>query len=139
MRAHSLLSCLTLCDPMDCSLPGSSVHGILQARILEWVAMSSSKGSSQPWDGTQFTNSVDMDLNKLWEIVKDKEAWHSEICGYAKSQTQLSDCKTITWPNSSPTVVIHIVCPLDSKEVEMDKLENRLGPICGCIGLRRWH
>ena len=32
-------SCLTLCDPMDCSQPGSSVHGILQARILEWVAM----------------------------------------------------------------------------------------------------
>ena len=44
------LSCLTLCDPMDCSLPGSSVHGILQARILEWVAMPSSKGSSQPRD-----------------------------------------------------------------------------------------
>ena len=35
-------SCLTLCNPMDCSLPGSSVHGILQERILEWVAMSSS-------------------------------------------------------------------------------------------------
>ena len=33
-------SCLTLCDPMDCSSPGSSVHGILQARILEWVAIS---------------------------------------------------------------------------------------------------
>ena len=33
-------SCLTLCDPMDCSLPGSSVHGILQARVLEWVAIS---------------------------------------------------------------------------------------------------
>ena len=41
-------SCLTLCDPMDCSPPGSSVHGILQARILEWVAISSSRGSSQP-------------------------------------------------------------------------------------------
>ena len=37
-------SCLTLCNPMDCSLPGSSVHGILQARILEWVAMPSSRG-----------------------------------------------------------------------------------------------
>ena len=35
-------SCLTLCDAMDCSLPGSSVHGILQARILEWVVISSS-------------------------------------------------------------------------------------------------
>ena len=42
--------CLTLCDPMDCSLPGSFVHGILQARILEWVAISFSRGSSQPRD-----------------------------------------------------------------------------------------
>ena len=48
-----LLSCVWLCDPMDCSLPGSSVHGILQARILEWVAMPSSRGSSQPRDRTQ--------------------------------------------------------------------------------------
>ena len=42
--AKSLQSCLTLWDPMDCSLPGSSVLGILQARILEWVAMPSSRG-----------------------------------------------------------------------------------------------
>ena len=40
--------CLTLCDPMDCSLPGSSVHGILQARILEQVVIPFSRGSSQP-------------------------------------------------------------------------------------------
>ena len=39
-------SCLILCDPMDYSPPGSSVHGTLQARILEWVAMPSSRGSS---------------------------------------------------------------------------------------------
>ena len=38
--AKSLQSCPTLCDPMDCSLPGFSVHGILQARTLEWVAIS---------------------------------------------------------------------------------------------------
>ena len=44
--------CPALCDPMDCSPPGSSVHGILQARVLEWVAMPSSRGSSQPKDGT---------------------------------------------------------------------------------------
>ena len=43
-------SCPTLCDPMDCSPPASSVHGILQARILEWVAMPSSRGSSRPRD-----------------------------------------------------------------------------------------
>ena len=45
-------SCLTLCDPMDCSLPSSSVHGILQARILEWVAIPFSKGSTPPRDQT---------------------------------------------------------------------------------------
>ena len=44
--------CLTLCDPMDQSPPGSSVHGILQARILEWVAISFYRGSSQSRDGT---------------------------------------------------------------------------------------
>ena len=43
-------SCPTLCDPMDCSLPGSSVHGISLARILEWVAISFSSASSPPRD-----------------------------------------------------------------------------------------
>ena len=46
-------SCLTLCDPMDCSLPGSSIHGIFQARKLEWVTISFSRRSSQPRDRTQ--------------------------------------------------------------------------------------
>ena len=41
-------SCPTLCDPIDCSLPGSSVHGIFQAIVLEWIAISFSRGSSQP-------------------------------------------------------------------------------------------
>ena len=41
-------SCLTLCDPMDCSLPGSSVHGIFQARILEWIAITFSRGHLRP-------------------------------------------------------------------------------------------
>ena len=50
--AKSLQSCLTLWNPIDCSLPGSSVHGILQARILEWVAILFSRGSSQPRDRT---------------------------------------------------------------------------------------
>ena len=46
----SLQSCLALHDPIDCSPPGSSVHGILQARVLEWVAMPTSRVSSQPKD-----------------------------------------------------------------------------------------
>ena len=41
-------SCLTLCNPMDCSLPGCSIHGIFQAIVLEWIAISFSRGSSQP-------------------------------------------------------------------------------------------
>ena len=45
-------SCPTLCSPMDCRPPGFSVHGILQARTLEWVAMPFSRGSSRPRDGT---------------------------------------------------------------------------------------
>ena len=45
-------SCPTLCDPMDCSLPGSSDRGIFQARILEWIAVSFCRGSSQPRDQT---------------------------------------------------------------------------------------
>ena len=49
-------SCLTLCDPVDCSLLGSSVHGIFQARVLEWVAISFCRGSSQPRDWTHLSN-----------------------------------------------------------------------------------
>ena len=50
--AKLLQLCPTLCNAMDGSPPGSSVHGILKARILEWVAMPSSRGSCQPRDGT---------------------------------------------------------------------------------------
>ena len=63
-------SCLTLCNPMDCSPPGSSVHGILQARILEWVAISSSRGSSQPWDWT----SVSCIAGRFFTIWDTREA-----------------------------------------------------------------
>ena len=53
--ACKLKSCLTLCHPTDCSPPGSSVLGTLQARTLEWVAMPSSRGSSRPRDGTHIS------------------------------------------------------------------------------------
>ena len=53
--SQSLQSCPTLCILVDCSPPGSSVHGILQAGILEWVAMSSFRGSSQPRDRTHIS------------------------------------------------------------------------------------
>ena len=52
MHAKSLQLCPTLHDLMDCSPPGSSVHGVLQGRILEWVSVPSSRGSSRPRDRT---------------------------------------------------------------------------------------
>ena len=57
-RAKSLQSCPTLCDPMGCSPPGFSVHGISQARILEWVGISFSSRSFQPRDQTCVTKSL---------------------------------------------------------------------------------
>ena len=50
--------CPTLCNPMDCSLPGSSIHGIFQTRVLEWVALSFSRRSSQPRVWTQVSHIV---------------------------------------------------------------------------------
>ena len=52
------LSRVLLCDPMDCSPPGSSIHGIFQARVLEWGAISSSRGSSQPRDQTRASHTA---------------------------------------------------------------------------------
>ena len=67
-------SCPTLCDLLDCSPPGSSVHGIFQARILEWVDYPFSRGSSQPRDRTQvsctagsfFTSWVTREAQEYW-------------------------------------------------------------------------
>ena len=58
-------SCLTLCDLMDCNWAGSSAHGILQARILEWVVMPSFPGSSQPRDQTQVSRIAGRFLHHL--------------------------------------------------------------------------
>ena len=63
MWSHSVVS--DFFDPTDCSLPGSSVHGILQARVLEWVAISFSRGSSQPMDWTQVSHIGGRQFN-LW-------------------------------------------------------------------------
>ena len=60
MHAQLRQSCPTLCDSMDCSLLGSSVHEILQARILEWVAMPSSRGSSWPMVQPNFLTSTEL-------------------------------------------------------------------------------
>ena len=72
-------SCATLHNPVDCSPPGSSVHGILQARILEWVAISFSRGSSQPRDQTQVSHIAGRRFN-LWAT---REAYSTYICIYS--------------------------------------------------------
>ena len=71
--------CLTLCDPMDRSPPGSSVHGILQARILEWVAISFSGTSSQPRDRT-WVSCIASRFFTIWAIRE------------AQTQSLIADC-----------------------------------------------
>ena len=67
-------SCPTLCYPMDCSLPGSSVHGIFQARILEWVATSFSRGSSRPRDRTRVAHTVGRCFT-IWATREAFQEW----------------------------------------------------------------
>ena len=80
-------SCPTLCDPTDCSPPASFVHGILQARIVEWVAISSSRGSSQhrPRDRTAVQTSFQMEISFINVNLThrgDILTWVSEIIVY---------------------------------------------------------
>ena len=87
MHIKSLQSCLTLCGSMDCSLPGSSVQGILQARVPEWVAMLSSRGSFQPRDhilvsciGRFFTTSMYILFHILFHYGLLQVIEYSSLC-----------------------------------------------------------
>ena len=64
----SCFSCVWLCNPMNYILPGFSVHGVLQARILEWIAISFSRGSSQPRDWTCVLDGQNNIFPQMWEI-----------------------------------------------------------------------
>ena len=75
--SHSVVS--DSCDSMDCSPPGSSVHGISQARILEWVAISFSKGSSQPRDWIYWTIQVSCTAGRFFTVWATREALYK--CG----------------------------------------------------------
>ena len=80
MKDHKVkaLSRVWLCNPIDCSLPGSSVHGIFQARILEWVAISFSRGSSQPRDQTQVSPTAGR-LFTMWATRKAQSESRSVV------------------------------------------------------------
>ena len=71
-------SCPTLCDPTDCSLPGSSIHGIFQARVLEWVSISFSRGSSWPRGWTQVSHIV----GRCFTIWATREVYINSYSGY---------------------------------------------------------
>ena len=98
--AKLLWSCPTLCDPMDHSLPGSSAYGILQARILEWVAMPYSRGLSRPRDwtcgfyvslaGGLFTTNTRWKAHLLNRLV--------QLQGYLRKKNQLDDANMSLCP-----------------------------------------
>ena len=75
-------SCLTLCDPLDSSLSGSSVHGIFQTRILEWVAISSSRGSSRPKDRTLVSSVSCIGRQVLNQLHHLGNPWYKCILAY---------------------------------------------------------
>ena len=102
-------SCLTLCDPMDCWPPGCTVHGILQARIVEWIAIPFSRGSSWPRDQT----------------------WVSCVAGrfftvWATRETGVYMCvKTTVWGNSK--MIVEITQLLTGHSMWRDKQEWKPG------------
>ena len=83
--------CPTLCNPMDCSLPGFSVHGILQARIPEWVAFSFSRGASWPRDWTQVSLIAGRHFT-LWATREAVEIIHPEVTLYLCSSCYKNSC-----------------------------------------------
>ena len=96
-------SCLTVCDPMNCSPPGTSVYGILQARIPEWVAMSFSKGSSQPSDQT-WISCIAGGFFTIWGSALFKELGHKKASivwslGHREltSQETVDGVHVLTW------------------------------------------
>ena len=119
-------SCLRVCNPVDCSLPGSSAHGIFQARILEWVAISSSRGSSRHRDQTLVSciSCIGRQIHHhctTWETpfaYLDRCKLHAHIvltvCLRLLSVLQISCCSIA---KSSPTLRPHglqharLVCP----------------------------
>ena len=85
-------SCLTLCDPVDYIPPGSFLHGIFQARILEWVAISSSRGSSLPKDQTQVSWVSCSFRWILYHWATGKPKFESLRCRAPKAVSKTLDC-----------------------------------------------
>ena len=91
-------SCLTLCDPMDWGLPGSSVHGILQKTILEWVAIPFSRVASWPRDWTQ----ISCIAGKFFTLWATREA-PCYVCAVHSRSVMFDSLRSMdcSWPGSS--------------------------------------
>ena len=102
--------CLTLCDPMDCSLPGSSVHGILQARLLEWVAIPFSRASSWPRDQIWISGIIGRFFT-VWAARKAKEIYQIRSDQISRSvvsdSLQPHELQQARPPCPSPTPGVH--------------------------------
>ena len=86
-----------LCDPMDCSLPGSSINGIFPATVLEWVAISFSRGSSQPRDRTQVSHIVGRRFT-IWATRQAPSLYLKDINLLALlSRTNNAECNSSKW------------------------------------------
>jgi len=108
-------SCLTLCHPMDCSLPGSSVHGILQARILECVAIPFSRDSFLPRDWIQFSY-ISGRFFTMWAPFFDMHIFYH----YFGSKTTTKRLK------EKRTNFVHFLCPAFSFYVIIFNLSSWL-------------
>ena len=86
--------CPTLCNPMDCSPPGSSVHGISQARIMEWVSISSPRGSSWPRDWTHIS-CIDRQILFHWAT---RESLLLKLTDYTSFSLPYLDYYSFFWP-----------------------------------------
>ena len=109
--------CLILCHPMDCSPPGSSVHGIVQARLVEWVAISFSRGifptQDVPWPPALQADSLLCELqgSPIYQYCfinySERRSWHPVPSLHGKYMgKQLKECQTLFfWAPKSPQMV----------------------------------
>ena len=131
-------SCPTLCDPMDCSLQGFSIHGIFQARIVEWVTISFSRGSSRPRDGTRVSHIGGRCFN-LWATWKQLGFLPQEICNVIISVfSNPSSGPLFAWPGTDWDWIpqshwlapkgTYWICGLLPKGVASPWLDRRMHP-----------
>ena len=118
-------SCQTLCEPLDCSLPGSTIHGIFQARVLAWAAISFSRGSSWPRDWTQVSHIASRHFT-IWaakckfpkKVLKGELNWGTRGKVLSKNTDEHSACAVDgCWK-----------CLLRKEQVRERKLGISMGP-----------